>query len=386
MTISMRLILGLLVVAAAGALTFRFALPTGDNPGTIRISGNIEVTDAEVAFKIPGRVEERLVDEGMLVQQGKVVAVLDSSDLRQEVDLRRAELDAAQAALAELEAGSRPQEIEAAKANLDKAEAALKELETGFRPQEIAAAEATLKAATLQASQLETELSRAERLVRSNAISQETYDRARSSYDVAAQRAREAAERLDLLREGVRQEQIAQARAARDQLKAQYELIKIGPREEQIAQAKARVEQAKAALRLAETRLGYATLVSPLTGVVLSKNVEPGEYVSPGTPVVTVGDLVNVWLRAYINETDLGRVKPGQKAVVTTDTYPGKPYEGYVSFISDEAEFTPKNVQTETERVKLVYRIKIDIKNPHMELKPGMPADAVIVTGEETAK
>ena len=197
---------------------------------------------------------------------------------------------------------------------------------------------------------------------------------------MAAQRAREAAERLDLAREGTRQEQIAQARAARDQLKAQYELIRIGPRQEQIEQAKARVEQAKAALRLAETRLDYATIVSPLTGVVLSKNIEPGEYVSSGTPVVTVGDLVDVWLRAYINETDLGRVTVGQKARVTTDTYPGKVYEGHVSFISSEAEFTPKSVQTQKERVKLVYRIKIDIKNPNMELKPGMPADAVIVT------
>ena len=128
--------------------------------------------------------------------------------------------------------------------------------------------------------------------------------------------------------------------------------------------------------------MSYATVVSPLTGVVLSKNIEPGEYVAPGTAVVTVGDLVNVWLRAYIDETDLGRVKVGQRAWVTTDTYPGKIYEGRVSFISSEAEFTPKNVQTQKERVKLVYRIKIDITNPNMELKPGMPADAVIEAGE----
>jgi HlyD family secretion protein len=111
---------------------------------------------------------------------------------------------------------------------------------------------------------------------------------------------------------------------------------------------------------------------------VLSKNIEPGEYVAPGTPVVTVGDLVNVWLRAYIDEADLGRVKVGQKARVTTDTYPGRVYPGTISFISAEAEFTPKNVQTAKQRVKLVYRIKIDIQNPKMELKAGMPADAQI--------
>ncbi|MEN6493226.1 MAG: efflux RND transporter periplasmic adaptor subunit [Thermoguttaceae bacterium] len=375
----MKLVLGLVVVVAAGGIAASFALlPSGSSPVGLRVSGNIEVTDAEVGFKIPGRVEERLVDEGVKVKQGEVVAKLDDADLREEVALRHAELAAAEAAWAELKAGSRPQEIAAAKASLDKAEAALKELETGNRPQEIAVGEATLKAATVDAQRLETEMARAERLAKGNAMSQEDYDRARSAYNVAAQRAREAAERLDLLREGARQEQIDQARAARDQLKAQYELIKIGPRQEQIAQAAARVQQAQASLRLTETRLGYATLVSPLEGVVLSKNIEPGEYVSPGTPVITVGDLVNVWLRAYINETDMGRVNPGQKATVTTDTYPGKKYEGRVSFISDKAEFTPKSVQTQAERVKLVYRIKIDIQNPAMELKPGMPADATI--------
>ena len=157
-----------------------------------------------------------------------------------------------------------------------------------------------------------------------------------------------------------------------------------GPRKEDIDQAAARVRQAEAALKLAQTQLSYATVYAPLTGVVLSKNIEPGEYVAPGTPVVTVGDMVNVWLRGYIEERDLGRVKYGQRAWITTDTYPGKKYEGRVSFISSEAEFTPKNVQTQKERVKLVYRIKIDIhESRDMELKPGMPADAVIETGRE---
>ena len=113
--------------------------------------------------------------------------------------------------------------------------------------------------------------------------------------------------------------------------------------------------------------------------MILSKNVEPKEYVAPGTAVVTMADLGQVWLRAYVEETDLGRVKVGQKAFVTTDSFPGKRYEGRVAFIASEAEFTPKTVQTRKERVKLVYRIKIDIPNPAMELKPGMPADAEIV-------
>jgi HlyD family secretion protein len=113
----------------------------------------------------------------------------------------------------------------------------------------------------------------------------------------------------------------------------------------------------------------------------MAKNIEPGEQVAAGTPVVTVGELDSVWVRAYINETDLGRVKVGQKARVATDTWPGRVYDGIVTFISSEAEFTPKNVQTQKERVKLVYRVKITIPNPNMELKPGMPADAEILTG-----
>jgi HlyD family secretion protein len=122
-------------------------------------------------------------------------------------------------------------------------------------------------------------------------------------------------------------------------------------------------------------------VASPLSGVVLSENIEPGEFVAAGTPVVTVGELANVWLRAYISEPDLGRVKVGQATRVRTDTYPGKFYEGRVSFLSSQAEFTPRNVQTEQERVKLVYRVKIDLPNPQMELKPGMPADAEIQAG-----
>jgi HlyD family secretion protein len=118
---------------------------------------------------------------------------------------------------------------------------------------------------------------------------------------------------------------------------------------------------------------------SPLLGLVLSNSAEPGEYVAAGMPIVTVGDIKNVWLRAYVDETDLGRTKVGQRVRITTDTYPRRVYEGRISFIASEAEFTPRNVQTKKERVKLVYRVKVGVRNPKMELKAGMPADAEIV-------
>ncbi|MCI0453769.1 MAG: efflux RND transporter periplasmic adaptor subunit [Candidatus Dadabacteria bacterium] len=259
------------------------------------------------------------------------MARLDSSDLTREVAIRRAELHEAEAKLAELEAGSRPQEI--------------------------AEAEAKLTAARAEKMHLESDFRRAEQLFKKKIISKEELVHSEGEYEVAAARLREAEEQLKLIKEG--------------------------PRKEAIEQARARVERAKAALALAETNIGYTTLFSPTSGIVLSENVENGEFVSPGTPIITIGDLENVWLRAYINETDLGRVKVGQRVCVTTDTYPGKVYEGRISFIASEAEFTPKNVQTEKERVKLVYRVKVEIPNPNMELKPGMPADADILVGQE---
>ncbi len=140
----------------------------------------------------------------------------------------------------------------------------------------------------------------------------------------------------------------------------------------------AQVEQNKASLELANTRLGFTDLIATLDGYVLVKSALAGEVMQPGAPVFTVLDLDNIWVTAYINEKDLGRVKLNQGADVITDTYPGKKYKGRVSFISSQAEFTPKTIQTTEERVKLVYRIKVKVDNTNLELKPGMPADAYI--------
>jgi HlyD family secretion protein len=149
-----------------------------------------------------------------------------------------------------------------------------------------------------------------------------------------------------------------------------------GSRKEDIAIARANLTEANAGLGLSRINMGYTVLRAPSAGVITVRQAELGEVVAPGSPVVTLADLDHIWLRAYIAETDLGRIHWGQQVAVTTDTYPGKQYYGRISFISSSAEFTPKSVQTYKERVTLVYRIKIDIDNPHHELKPGMPADA----------
>ena len=375
--------LALLVVVAllaAGAVFFYSARPQASANGAIRVSGNIEVTEAEVSFKIPGRVVERLVSEGETVQAGQVVARLDDSESVREVGLRRAEVAAAEAVLAELEAGSRPEEIAQAEGAVRQAQARLAELEAGSRPEEIASAQAAVESARADQLRWQSEFDRISRLHEQGVVSAQLLDSVRSSRDMTREQLRTAEEQSSLVRKGPRQEQIEQARAALQQAEARLALVRAGPRRERIAQARARLDQTRQALAAAETRLTFTVVSAPLTGVVLSENIEPGEFVSAGTPVVTVGELANVWLRAFINETDLGRVKLGQTARVTADTYPGKSYQGRVSFLSSQAEFTPRNVQTQQERVKLVYRVKIDLPNPDQELKPGMPADAEILT------
>ena len=298
----------------------------GARDGDLVLSGNIEVTDAQLGFKVAGRVAERLVSEGDNVKAGQLVARLDDAEQKEQVALRRAELAGAEAALAELEAGSRPQEI--------------------------AASEATLRSAEADRDRARLDFKRQQELLGKEAISDREFEAAQAQLKVAEARAIEAAERTKLVKEG--------------------------PRTETIHQARARLDQARASVALAETQLENTRLLSPLTGVVLSHNIEPGEYVSPGTPVITVADVAHMWVRAYLNQTDLGRIRHGQQVTVRTDTFPDKTYEGTISFISSEAEFTPKTVQTPKERVKLVFRIKVDVANPQDELKPGMPADVIV--------
>lgn len=374
------------LIIAAGAVAYQLDFGRPKPQGTaVRVSGNIELIDVEVSFKIPGRVEERPVDEGEMVKPGQLLAKLDPRDLKADVDLRRAEVQAAEAALVQLKNGSRPEEIAAALAAKERAQAALDELLHGSRPQEIAVAQAAATSAQVEHARLKADRARAEGLYHTRTISREEYDRQVAAYDVAVARLAEATERLALVKEGPRREQIDAARAALAQAQSQYELVKRGPRQELIDQAAAKLAQAKAGLDLAEIRLSYATLNwhLPWTGVVMSKNVEPKEYVSAGTPIITVGDITHVWLRAYISAEEQGSVKYGQKVRVTTDAYPGKVYDGVVAFIASEAEFTPKSVQTPKERTKLVYRVKINIDNPNMELKRGMPADGEILLGTE---
>lgn len=320
------LLLILVLLAIGAMLLWQHFAGSREPAGPLRLSGNIEVTDAEISFRIAGHVRERLVKEGDRVESGAVVARLESRDLQHEVGLREAEVANARAVLAELTAG--------------------------FRSEEIAQARAAHAQARAELARAESDWQRQQALFAEGAVAARETEALKAAFEIARGRSEESRQRLALLEKGVRREQLDQARA--------------------------RLQLAEESLALARTRLGYSELTAPLAGVVLAENVEAGEFVAAGTPVVTLGVLDPVWLRGYINETDLGRVKLGQSAQVAIDTFPGKSFAGTVTFIAQDAEFTPKNVQTEKERVKLVYRIKITIPNPDQELKPGMPADAEI--------
>lgn len=313
------------LLLAGGVTWWRRQASSG--PSHLRLSGHIEATETNLGFKVAGIIKAIHFQEGEEVKAGQVVAELEARDLRQEVEAARARLAAAQANVDRLTAGYRPQEVREAKAALAQAQAEYDDKSRDF--------------------------ARYQNLFNRKVVAAQTRDRAEAAFLVAKEGLARARERYDLLRAGYRREDIEQGRAE--------------------------LEQAKAGLELALTRLGYAVISSPVDGVVLVRPAEPGQVAQVGTPILTLGDLDNVWFEGWIPETDLAKVRYGQKAQVTTDSYPDKIYSGWVSYIAAKAEFTPKMVETFKERVTLVYRTKIRMDNPRHELKPGMPAQAVVV-------
>jgi HlyD family secretion protein len=386
-----RIIIPIALLGLASILLFRFFREQEDNDH-LRFSGNIEVTESQLSFRLSGLLAKRSVNEGDAVTDKQPLANLDDSEQQLLVSQAQAKLAQTEALLAELEAGSRPEELDQAAARVEQARQNLLELQNGSREEDLARAAATrdsavaaTETAAVQLEQAKRDFERYNALYKQNSISKNVYDVFETAYATAANRMKEAQAKvkeaeaqLKLLQTGARSEQIAFAKAALEQAEAQYTLAKAGPRQETIEQARAAVAMATAALDQAKLHLDYTTLTAPMDGVILSVSAEPGEFLNPATPVLMLGDLDHPWLRAYINEKYLGRIKLGQDVAVVNDSYPGKTYPGKVTFISDKAEFTPKTVQTHEERVKLMYRIKVSLDNPDHELKPGMPADGTI--------
>lgn len=305
-----------------------------ETAGEIQASGTVEAREADLGFQMAGRIDWIGPEAGDPLEAGAEVARLD---------------------MAELEARKRSSE-----AAVEAARAVLQEMTAGSRLQEIAEGRAALRAAEERLEDARRDLTRARRLHEGGAISQEALDKAETGARVAEAVAEQARERVHLLEEG--------------------------PRRERISAQRARVAQAQAGLAQAEAALANARITVPFDGVVTIKHREPGETVQPGAPVLTLMDPRDRWVRIYVREDRIGQVQLGQEATISSDSYRDRTYRGRVIFIADEAEFTPRNVQTTEERVKLVYAVKVRItEDPSNDLKAGIPADVILQGTERTS-
>jgi HlyD family secretion protein len=320
----------IVAVVVIGAVVAWLLLRGGQRASTLSASGTVEATEADLGFNFAGQITSIAVQEGDKVKAGQVLARLDATEL----DARRA----------------------AAQAQAQAAQAMLRELERGARPEELAQAQAAERAARQRFEDAKRDYERAQRLVDGGAISQEALDKAQTAFDVA--------------------------QAAYDQARQQRQLVEAGPRPERIAAQRAVLRQAQAAVRQVDANLAHAVVEAPFDGVVTVKHREEGETVGPGLPVVTVMNPGDRWIRIYVPENQVGRVSIGQKAAIRSDSYPDREYDGVVTFIASQAEFTPRNVQTPEERVKLVYAVKVRITgDARQDLKPGLPADVTLAVG-----
>lgn len=317
-----RLILVLVILAGGGYTVWRFGFERpAESSDRLTLYGNVDHRQVQLAFQSTGRIEQLAVDEGDRVKEGQLLAKLDPVRYRAQLDKAEAEVDVREQELNRLLAGYRSEEIAQARA-------------------EAAAAKASLR----DAAHL---YERNKALYATKAVSRQTYDDSKARYDEARARLDKATEALNL--------------------------VITGPRKEDIAAARAALRTAKASADYARRELEDTQLWAPQAGVIEQRVLEKGDMAFPQTPVFTLAVVNPVWIRAYLPEADLGRVKPGMPAKIFSDSFPGKTYPGWVGFISPTAEFTPKQVETPNLRTKLVYRVRIFACNPDRELRLGMP-------------
>lgn len=381
-------------------------------------SGTIEAEIVAISTESGGRIVAMYADEGDEVQRGDLLVELDTSLLRASQTQLEAALATARANLAEVSAPPRPEDVAAAAAELQQAQVTRDgayavwqeahsmignplelnaEIDTArgqiaILEKQVEAAQAALKTAEIQRDEAARNQSNDEGMTLSQvAVKQAEAAQANlAAAEAALAGARRQLELLITMRDQpltlITQANAAkitytQADAAVGVAEARLALVKAGPMPQEVAIAQAQVQQAEAALARAQIQLDKLALTAPRAGVVTERPANPGELATPGATLLHLGDLDQVTLTVFIPETQIGRVDADQIAYVTVDAYPGQIFEGKVTFIATQAEFTPKNVQTEEERVNLVFAVKISLANPDHRLKPGMPADAEIITG-----
>ncbi|MDM0113230.1 HlyD family efflux transporter periplasmic adaptor subunit [Variovorax sp. J22R133] len=336
MTTKKPLIAGAVLLLAAAAFAFWYFDRKPAESNTLVLHGNVDLRQVSLAFNESERIEKLDVQEGDHVKAGQILGELDTRSLRLRLAQQQAQIRVQQQALQRLKAGSRSEEVAQARAQSD-----------------AAAADAALAQ---------------QQLDRLQSIRQTTAGRAVSQQD------------LDnaLARRKVAQAQLASARKAQ-------ELVVSGPRKEDIAQAQAQLDVSVSALALLEHQLAQAHLKAPIDAVVRARLLEPGDMASPQRPVFTLAITDPKWVRAYVAETDLGRIRPGMAATLSTDSHPGEPIDGKIGFISSVAEFTPKTVQTEELRSSLVYEVRVLAQDTQDRLRLGMPATVRIPLDARTS-
>ena len=350
-------------------------------------SGTIEATQANLAFQAAGRVVRVAVREGQAVIKGQVLAELDRAEYEARFDQavanmeRFRELQKQLQTLLEVYEKSLPLEVDRAEAGVRALSSQLEELQSGNRAQDVERARQAFLAAEAVMEEARKNRDRYDQLFKMEIASEKEWDAERLKYETALRNYEQRREAYDLVKEGPRRQTIETARARLSEGKAalnnaRNDLKRIEAARRDVESARQQVKAGEAALAQAKIQVEYTELKAPFPGIITSRNVEPGEVVTPSREVITLADLSRVDLKIFAGETEIGKVKPGQSVDVKVDTFPDKVYKGVVTFISPEGEFTPKIIQTHKERVKLVYLVKISLPNPNLELKTGMPADA----------
>lgn len=384
------IVLLLALIAAGGWAWMRRS--SGDDERVIRISGNIEMTQVDIAFKTAGRIVELNTDEGRLVKKGMILARIDKVTMERQRTRDTAGVTSAESQVTQLrtliqwQTESIDREVELRNAEVRTAESRLKDLLAGSRPQEIQVARAAVAEARAQYDQASKDLDRAQVLYKNEDISTAQFDQAKTRVVAAASVLKQAEQKLSLVEEGPRKEDIESARSQLARAKAavgvaEANRLEVRRKQEELVTRRAEVERAKAQVAVLDSQIDDTVASAPLDGMVLVKSADLGEVIAAGMKVFTIADMEHPWVRGYITEKQLGKVRIGDAVKLATDSFPGKHYEGRVSFIASDAEFTPKQIQTPEERVKLVYRIKVEVGNPNLELKVNMPVDGEIAIG-----
>ena len=364
-------IVGIIVVAAilAGLLVY-----SQQRIEPLHVSGFVEAHEIRIGSRVGGRVGHVLVKEGDAVQRGQLLVQLEPFQLHELLAQAKSQRNQAQATYDKVKAGFRVEEIAQAKAHFDQLSAMVERLVNGPRVEDIAAAQAQFDLAESELAMARLKHRRTEELFGMKTITQEEMDQANTELRVARSTSDAQREMLAKLKNGTRPEELTEARAQMEEAKQLWLLKKNGSRVEEIAEAEAGVTTAEAGMRAIERQIEELDVKAPIDGAIEAIDLQPGDLVGANAPVISIMDLTQLWVRAYLPENKLA-VKIGDPVEVTVDSYPGERFAAKVTFVSRQAEFTPGNVQTPEERSKQVFRIKVMLEAGRDRLRPGMAAD-----------